>query len=70
MIPFKTVTLCDKPWVDEIVFAEGSPSADYNFGNIYISDSIPIISTQSVGVLNPPRETKELRQFNDLCLVG
>ena len=38
MIPFKTVTLCDKPWVDEIVFAENSPSADYNFGNIYIWD--------------------------------
>ncbi len=38
MIPFKTVTLCDKLWVDEIVFAENSPSADYNFGNIYIWD--------------------------------
>ena len=38
MIPFKTVTLCDKRWVDEIVFAENSPSADYNFGNIYIWD--------------------------------
>lgn len=40
MIPFKTVTLCDKPWVDEIVFAENSPSADYNFGNIYIWDKL------------------------------
>ncbi len=38
MIPFKTVTLCDKGWVDEIVRAENSPSADYNFGNIYIWD--------------------------------
>ena len=38
MIDFKTVTLCDKPWVDEIVMAEGSRSADYNFGNIYIWD--------------------------------
>ncbi len=38
MIPFKTVTLCDKPWIDEIVRAENSPSADYNFGNIYIWD--------------------------------
>ncbi len=38
MIQFKTVTLCDKPWVDEIVFSENSPSADYNFGNIYIWD--------------------------------
>ena len=37
-IPFKTVTLCDKCWVDEIVRAENSPSADYNFGNIYIWD--------------------------------
>ncbi len=39
MIEFKTVTLCDKPWVDEIVFSEGSRSADYNFGNIYIWDT-------------------------------
>ena len=38
MISFKTVTLCDKPWVDAIVRAENSPSADYNFGNIYIWD--------------------------------
>ena len=30
MIEFKTVTLCDKGWVDEIVRAEGSRSADYN----------------------------------------
>ena len=38
MIEFKTVTLCDKPWVDELVLSEGSRSADYNFGNIYIWD--------------------------------
>jgi hypothetical protein len=37
-ILFKTVTLCDKAWVDELVRAENSPSADYNFGNIYIWD--------------------------------
>ncbi len=35
---FKPVTLCDKRWVDEIVLAENSPSADFNFGNIYIWD--------------------------------
>ena len=38
MLHFKTVTLCDKPWVDEIVRAENCRSADYNFGNIYIWD--------------------------------
>lgn len=38
MVQFKTVTLCDKSWVDEIVAAENNPSADYNFGNIYIWD--------------------------------
>ena len=38
MVSFKTVTLCDKPWVDEIVRLENSPSADYNFGNIFIWD--------------------------------
>lgn len=38
MISFNTVTLRDKPWVDEIVFSEQSRSADYNFGNVYIWD--------------------------------
>lgn len=38
MVEFKTVTLCDKDWVDKIVMSENSPSADYNFGNIYIWD--------------------------------
>lgn len=38
MLQFKTVTLGDKEWVDKIVMAENSPSADYNFGNIYIWD--------------------------------
>ena len=38
MIPFKNVTLCDKSWVDELVRAENSPSADYNFGNLFIWD--------------------------------
>ena len=36
MIEFKTLTLCDKKWVDKIVLEENSPSADYNFGNMYI----------------------------------
>ena len=38
MVEFKTVTLTDKAWVDEIVMNENSRSADYNFGNIYIWD--------------------------------
>ena len=38
MLSFKTVTLCDKAWIDRIVMSENSPSADYNFGNIYIWD--------------------------------
>ena len=38
MLSFKPVTLYDKSWVDELVFAENSPSADFNFGNIYIWD--------------------------------
>ncbi|MER2235731.1 MAG: phosphatidylglycerol lysyltransferase domain-containing protein [Candidatus Limivicinus sp.] len=37
-LQFKPVTLRDKAWVDPIVMAENSPSADYNFGNIYIWD--------------------------------
>ena len=38
MLCFKPVTLCDKCWVDRIVMSENSPSADFNFGNIYIWD--------------------------------
>ena len=38
MIKFHTITLADKPWVDEIVAAENSRSADFNFGNIYMWD--------------------------------
>ncbi len=38
MLKFKSVTLSDKPWVDKIVMEENSPSADYNFGNIYVWD--------------------------------
>lgn len=40
MLRFKTITLEDKHWVDEIVFSEGSHSADYNFGNVYIWDKL------------------------------
>ncbi|MGI5976323.1 MAG: DUF2156 domain-containing protein [Candidatus Limivicinus sp.] len=40
MIQFKTVTLKDKEWVDRAVFGEDSPSADYNFGNIYVWDKL------------------------------
>ena len=38
MIEFKPVTLSSKGWVDDIVRAENSESADFNFGNIYIWD--------------------------------
>lgn len=38
MLEFKKITLNDKAWVDEIVFAQNSRSADFNFGNIYIWD--------------------------------
>lgn len=38
MLKFSTATLSNKQWVDELVMSENSPSADYNFGNIYIWD--------------------------------
>ena len=38
MVNFKPVTLQDKAWVDKLVMAENSRSADFNFGNIYIWD--------------------------------
>ena len=38
MIELHPVTLDDKLWIDPIVLAENSPSADYNFGNIFLWD--------------------------------
>jgi len=38
MLEFKQVELADKAWVDALVAQEDSPSADYNFGNIYMWD--------------------------------
>ena len=38
MIDFHRVTIADKAWVDPIVAAEDSRSADFNFGNIYMWD--------------------------------
>ena len=38
MLEFKQVELSDKTWVDALVAREDSPSADYNFGNIYMWD--------------------------------
>ena len=38
MLSFKTLTLEDKPWIDEIVKSEQSRSADFCFGNLYIWD--------------------------------
>ena len=39
MLEFKTLTLADRPWVDEIVMSENSPNADYNFSNMYVWNS-------------------------------
>ncbi len=39
MIDLHPVTLEDKAWIDPLVWAEGSSSADFNFGNIYLWDS-------------------------------
>lgn len=38
MIELHPVTLADKAWIDSIALAENSPSADYNFGNIFLWD--------------------------------
>ncbi|MDY5564473.1 MAG: phosphatidylglycerol lysyltransferase domain-containing protein [Candidatus Limivicinus sp.] len=36
MLEFKNLTLEDKAWVDQLVMFENSPSAGFNFGNIYL----------------------------------
>lgn len=38
MIELHPVTLEDKKWIDPLVWAEASSSADFNFGNIYLWD--------------------------------
>ena len=39
MLEFKTLSLEDKTWVDELVKSEGCYSAGYSFGTIYIWNS-------------------------------
>ena len=39
MIELHPVTLEDKAWIDPLVWAEASSSADFNFGNIYLWDT-------------------------------
>lgn len=39
MIDLHHVTLDDKRWIDPLVWAEGSSSADFNFGSIYLWDN-------------------------------
>ena len=39
MIELHPVTLEDKAWIDPLVWAEASPSADFNFGNIFLWDN-------------------------------
>ncbi len=38
MLELHPVGLADKTWIDPIVLVENSPSADYNFGNIFLWD--------------------------------
>lgn len=38
MIELHPVTLADKAWIDPLVWAEGSSSADFNFGNVFLWD--------------------------------
>ena len=38
MIGFHAISLLDKEWIDRHLRCEDSPSADFNFGNMYIWD--------------------------------
>lgn len=39
MLEFKQVELSDKAWIDRLVAMENTPSADFNFGNIFMWDT-------------------------------
>lgn len=39
MLDLKPIELNDKQWIDPLVAAEDSPSADFNFGNMFMWDS-------------------------------
>ena len=39
MIEFHAISLLDKEWVDQHMMCENSPSADFNFGNMFIWDA-------------------------------
>ncbi len=49
MIDLHPISLTDKSWIDACVLAENSPSADYNFGNMFLWDET---FHQQVGRLN------------------
>ena len=38
MIEFHAISLLDKEWIDRHLWCENSPSADFNFGNMFIWD--------------------------------
>ena len=38
MIEFHAISILDKEWIDRHLWCEDSPSADFNFGNMYIWD--------------------------------
>ena len=40
MLSLKPIELADKQWVDELVAAEDSPSADFSFGIMYLWDDL------------------------------
>jgi len=49
MLKLSPVSISDKEWIDKIVFADGSGSADYNFGNIYVWANLCNPQVGSVG---------------------
>jgi hypothetical protein len=65
MLEFKTLTLEDKGWVDELVMSENTMAAGYNFGNTYLWSK----NRQGMVARCGDRIITKLRFFDDVAFT-
>ena len=69
MIEFHAITLLDKEWIDRHVMCENSPSADYNFGNMFIWDAHYRQLVCSLGAAGPGhRRAARIRRMQGVAV--
>ena len=65
MIEFHSITLSDKEWIDRHLWCENSPSADFNFGNMFIWDE----HYRQLVCCHGDRTLTKVRLHGDPCFV-